>query len=130
MSDVLIDSSAWIDFLRGDAKAVEKVDLLLADGRAAMTGPIYAEVVSGAQSRAVFDRLALLFKSLDLLVAPEGAWEQVAEARFALARQGIQVHLVDLFIAVTALHNRHSLLTRDRDFEVIARVIPVELDCF
>lgn len=130
MSEVLIDSSAWIDFLRGDAAAVKKVDPLLADGRAAISGPIYAEVVSGAQTRAVFDRLSLLFRSLNSLAPPALAWQQVAEARFALARQGTQVHLVDLLIAVTALHGGHSLLTRDRDFSIISKVIPVEVDVF
>ena len=130
MSDVLVDSSSWIDFFRGEPRAVKKVDPLLADGRAAITGPIYAEVVSGAQSRAVFDRLSLLFRSLTLLPIPALGWEQVAEARFALARQGTQLHLVDLLIAVTALNSGHSLLTRDRDFAIISKVVPVEVDLF
>ena len=130
MSDVLVDSLAWIDFLRGDAAAVKRVDPLLADGRAAITGPVYAELVSGAQTRAVFDRLASMLRSLNLLNPPAHAWEQVAEARFALARQGAQLHLVDLLIAVTALHAGHTLLTRDRDFTVISRVIPVEVEIF
>lgn len=125
-----MDSSAWIDFLRGDAAAVRRVDPLLADGRAATTGPIYAELLSGAQSRPVFHQLALLLRSLDMLAPPAAAWQQVAEARFALARQGSQIHLVDLLIAVTALQAGHSLLTRDRDFAVIARVVPVEVDVF
>ena len=56
MSDILIDSSAWIDFFRGDSAAVARVDALLADGRAAICGPIFAEVVSGAQQRQLFDR--------------------------------------------------------------------------
>jgi predicted nucleic acid-binding protein len=47
-----------------------------------------------------------------------------------LARQGAQLHLVDLLIAVTALHASHTLLTRDRDFSAIARVIPVEVELF
>jgi predicted nucleic acid-binding protein len=130
MSDVLVDSSVWIDFLRGNAAAIKRVDPLLADGRAAIIGPVYAEVVSGAPDRPAFDRLATLFRSLDWLVPPAAVWEQIAEVRFALARQGTQAHLVDLLIAATALHARHSLLTRDGDFSLIARVLPVEVEVF
>ena len=127
---MLVDSSAWIDFLRGDKKAIERVDPLLADGRAGTTGPIYAEVISEAKERPGFERLGRLFRSLPWLVPPASAWEQVAGVRFTLARQGVQAHLVDLLIAVTALEAGHSVLTRDRDFEVIARVLPVEVVVF
>jgi predicted nucleic acid-binding protein len=48
MSDVLVDSSVWIDFFRGDAQAVKRLDPLLADGRVAVPGTIYAEVVSAS----------------------------------------------------------------------------------
>ena len=130
MSDVLVDSSVWIDFLRGDAAAVQRVDPLLAERRAAVSGPVYAEVVSGAPNRPAFDQLATLFHSVAWLVPPLAAWEEIAEARFALARHGAQTHLIDLLIAVTALHSRHSLLTRDKDFRQIARIVPVEIEIF
>jgi predicted nucleic acid-binding protein len=130
MSDVLVDSSVWVDFLRGDLASVKRVDPLLADGRAAITGPIYAEVISGARHRSVFGRLGLLLRSLDSIAPPAAVWEQVADSRFALARQGTQASLVDLLIAVTALHASHTLLTRDRDFSRIAAVLPVEVEIF
>src|SRR5207302_8498997 len=130
VSDVLVDSSVWIDYFRGEPKSLRRLDPLIAEGRAALAGPIYAEVVSGARQRSVFDRLALLLGSLDWLESPPSPWEQIAEARFNLARQGAQVHLVDLWIALTALHGRHALLTRDRDFSLIARVLPLDLDLY
>jgi len=99
-------------------------------GSAAITGPILAEVLSGAGSRAEFDRLRDLFQGLDRLADPPELWERIAEARYALARKGHQASLVDLSIALACLDGGHTLVTRDRDFRAIARVLPLELEVF
>lgn len=130
MTAVLIDSSAWVDFFRGREEAAERIDPLLEDGRAAICGPVLAEVLSGATSHAAFERLRRQLSSLLQLEAPSDLWGRVAETRFVLARQGAQVHLLDLVIAVTAVASSAGLLTRDRDFEVIDRVLPLDLDLF
>jgi predicted nucleic acid-binding protein len=130
VSGVLVDSSVWIDFFRGNAAAASRMAPLRESGWVAITGPIYAEVTSAAPHRAAIDRLAGLFRGLTWLEPPGRAWEQVAEARFALARQGVQAHVVDLLIAVTALGAGHAVLTCDRDFAAIARVLAVECEIF
>ena len=130
MSEVLVDSSAWIDFLRGRTEAVHRVDPLLADDRAATTAIIIAEVTSGARTRASFDELTTRFAALSTLPEPERAWRRVAELRFALARQGFHAHLIDLVIAITAVDASHRLLTRDSDFAIIAKAVGLELELF
>lgn len=130
MSLAVVDTSAWISFFRGDAAAIRRVDPLLAAGSVAVTGPILAEVLSGAGSRVEFDRLRDLFLGLDRLADPPELWERIAEARFALARRGHQASLVDLSIALACLDGGHTLVTRDGDFRAIARVLPLELDVF
>ena len=130
MSDTLVDTSAWVAFLRGDRSAVRRIDPLLADGRAAITGPVAAEVLSGARTRADFDLLKRLLHGLSRLPDPEALWDRVAEHRFALARRGYQASLVDLTIALAALDTGHALLTRDLDFRRIQAVVPVELEIF
>ena len=130
MSDTLVDTSAWVAFLRGDPVAVRRVDPLLAEGRAALTGPVFAEVLSGARTRADFDLLNRLLRGLDRLREPESLWERVAEHRFALARRGYQASLVDLTIAMAALDAGHTLLTRDLDFRRIQAVVAAEVEIF
>ena len=130
MSDTLVDSSAWIAFLRGEPPAVRRIDPLLARGRAATWGPIAAEVLSGAPSRKDFDVLKRVFHGLDWLTDPPALWDRVAEHRFALARRGYQASLVDLMIALSALDAGHALLTRDSDFRTIQSVIPIEVEVF
>jgi len=130
VSDVLVDSSVWIDFFRGQAPAVSRVDALLADDRVATTEMIVAEIVSGARTRADFDALREHLAALPRLTGPPDLWGCVAETRFALARQGVQAHLVGLAIAITAAGAGHRLLTRDRDFVPIARATSLDLDRF
>lgn len=130
MNLAVVDTSAWISFFRGDAAATRRIDPLLADGSAAVTGPILAEVLSGAVSRTEFERLRASFGGLERLVDPPELWDRVAEARYALARRGHQAALIDLSIAITCHDGGDTLLTRDRDFRSIARVIPIELQVF
>jgi predicted nucleic acid-binding protein len=130
VSDVLVDSSAWIDFFRGAQEAVTRIDPLLADDRAATTAIIAAEVVSGARTRAVFEDLSDHFGALPATPLPEDLWQRVGETRFGLARRGLRCHLVDLAIAHAAAYAHQRLLTRDRDFEEIAAALGVELELF
>ena len=78
----------------------------------------------------MFDRLARVLRSQPSLETPPLGWERVAEIRFSLARQGLQANLVDLVIALTALHAGHSLLARDRDFQFIGRAVMIEVQIF
>jgi predicted nucleic acid-binding protein len=130
VTDVLVDTSVWIDFFRGDSRAITRLDPLLQDDRAAVSGPIVAEVTSGARTPAVFQELRARLGSLVTLEAPNDVWDRVAAARFSLARRGTQAHLVDLLIALTASHTGHALLTRDRDFTAIAEVVPLDVELF
>ncbi len=128
MSDLLVDSSVWIDFFRGVRDVVRRVDAALERDRVAVCGPVVAEVLSGTRTRADFARVKAAFEGLDLLPDPSDPWPRVAETRFALARRGAQVALVDVLIALTTAEAGHVLLTRDSDFRRIATVVPVELE--
>ena len=130
MSEWLIETSAWVAFFRGDAAAVARVDPLLAEGRAVVAGPVYAELLSGASSRDVQARLQAHLKGIPWLPEPAGLWERAAEARFTLARQGYQSSLVDVLIALFAFDAGSSLLTRDRDYKSISVVLPLNVAIF
>jgi predicted nucleic acid-binding protein len=95
-----------------------------------VTGPIVAEVLSGAPTRAEFDHLRDLFQGLERLADPPDLWDRIAETRYSLARRGHQASLVDLAIAITCYEARDRLVTRDRDFRDIAKVVPVEIEFF
>lgn len=95
-------------------------------GRVAICGPVYAELLSGSKTRALFKKLRSLLSALEWLSEPDDPWERGAEVRFGLARDGFQASLVDVMIALTALDSAHSVLTRDTDFDHISRILPLE----
>ena len=130
MKRSLVDTSAWVDFLRGDRAAMARVGGLLDEGGALICGPIAAEMLSGARTSAEYGILKDLAEGLDWVVEPEAVWSRVADYRFALARGGFRAGLVDLVIATTALDSGLALLTRDRGFQRIRTVVPIELDLF
>jgi predicted nucleic acid-binding protein len=130
VSLVLVDSSAWVAFFRGDARAVSRIDPLLAEGMAAINGIVYAEFVSGARTNRDFELLKDLLKGLEWLQEPADLRERLAEYRFALARRGRQTALVDLMVGMSAIDSGAVLLTRDRDFSRIQTVLPLELEIF
>ena len=126
----LVDTSAWVDFLRGEPPALERVGELLDGGSAVICGPVAAELLSGAQSSSEFAMLRDLAEGLEWVADPEAVWTRVADYRFALARGGFRAGLVDLVIAVAALEAGLPLLTRDHAFARIRTVVPIELDLF
>lgn len=128
MTDVVVETSAWIDFFRGEKQAVDRIAPLVRSDRIAVTGAIIAEVTSGASTASVFHQLRKRLSALGYLADPSDLWDRVAEARFSLARRGLQAHLVDLVIAITTSAANHRLLTKDRDFEAIAQVVPLDLE--
>lgn len=130
MKPALVDSSAWVDFLRGEKASVALVGTLLGRGLAAICGPVVAEVLSGAQTSGEYAILKGLVEGLHRAPEPVDVWPRIADHRFALARGGFRVGLVDLVIAVTALDAGLRLVTRDRDFERIRTVVPIDLDLF
>ena len=130
MRRVLVDTSAWVDFLAGDRAAVSRLGELLDEGGAVICGPVEAELLSGARTSREFAALKALAEGLEAVSDPDRMWARVRDYRFALARGGFLAGLIDLVIAATAFDAGLPLLTRDRDFERIRTVVPIELDLF
>lgn len=121
---VLVDTSIWIQFFRQASSLEARVlDTLLAAGPVATCGPVRAEVVSGAKTSGEFHRLNELFGVLVTLEPPPDVWGQIAKYRFALARRGHQVSLVDLMISITAQVHGACLWTLDEDFQRIGTLV-------
>ncbi len=65
-----------------------------------------------------------LLSALTCLEPSPGVWARIGEARFILARKGVQQSLIDLWIAATAHEYGACVWTHDKDFGRIAQVIP------
>lgn len=128
---ILVDSSAWVEYLRGTGSPVhvrvrtaleEKIEL-------ASTDVVLMEILAGARDGRDRDRLRRLIYGRTLL-AVEGPsdYEQAAELYRVCRRQGETPRkLSDCLIAAVAIRNQAQVLHADADFDVIARHTPLRL---
>lgn len=120
----MIDSSAWIDFLRGAKGGQrERVRQLISSSDDVTTDPVILEVVGGGRSSA----------EVETLVGLLGHAEYVAQVPHADVFEAVELYqtcraagetiraLNDCLIAAIALRADLPVLHNDRDFDVLAR---------
>jgi hypothetical protein len=122
---ILVDSSAWIEFLRATGSPAHlRVRAALEQGVAlAGTDVVVMEILSGARDNDDRDRLRRLLYSVEFLAVDGPAdYEQAAEL-YRACRAGGETprKLTDCLIATVAIRNGATLLCDDADFAVIAR---------
>jgi predicted nucleic acid-binding protein len=125
---ILVDTSAWIEFLRGTDSAVcIRVDELLA-GDTAVCDPVRMEVLAGARDDVhLGDLRRLLARSATLNTGPPD-YESAATLYRACRRGGETARrLIDCLIGAVAIREGIPILHADRDFEVLARHSPLQL---
>lgn len=128
---ILVDSSAWIEFLRatGSPAHLRLRAALEGDAELASTDVIVMELLAGARDEDDRDRLRRLLYGLDFLAVDGPAdYESAAELyRLCRGRGETPRKLTDCLIAAVAIRNGAELLCEDADFQAIARHAPLRL---
>ena len=126
---MLVDSSVWVPFLRGDA--TPEVDILvsaLERGEPVwMAPPILQEVLQGAESPERFAKWDRVLGEMPMLIEQDPrAAARTAARLYAWCRwAGVTPRSAsDCLIAVHAITGSMPLLHRDRDFVSIAAIEP------
>jgi predicted nucleic acid-binding protein len=119
---ILIDSSAWIEFLRGtDSPVCREVDRLLAR-RIAVTDPVVMEVLAGAKDDGHLHALRGMLGRAQLLRCESGDYLSAAMLyRQCRARGATVRRLVDCLIGAVAIRHDIPVLHADADFTALAR---------
>ncbi len=126
----LVDSTVWIDFLRGaSGPAVTSLGTLIEEGQdLCICGFVLAEVLQGIRDERQYLATRTQFENLIYLDCDRSTFELAAGIFRDLRRQGITIrNSVDCLIAATAMQHRVALLESDRDFPFIARHFPIDL---
>jgi predicted nucleic acid-binding protein len=126
---LMVDSSVWIDFLRGTdtpqvkllARAIGTVPVLIGD-------LVYVEVMRGLKDQYITS----VRRRLDAFEMRALSSEQIARAAvsnyFALRAKGITVRkTIDMIIGTYCILNKLPLLHADRDFEPLAQHLGLEV---
>lgn len=119
---ILVDTSAWVEFLRGTGSpACEEVDRLL-DAEIAVTEPVLMEVLAGARDeRHLHELRGMLGRAHLLRCGPADYPGAAALYRQCRARGETVRRLIDCLIGAVAIRNDTPVLHRDEDFDVLAR---------
>jgi predicted nucleic acid-binding protein len=126
---ILIDTSAWVEFLRDtDSPVCHRVDELLSDDMA-ICDPVRMEVLAGARDEPHLHRLRRLLARATVLPTAPAHYDQAAGIYRHCRRQGETVRkLIDCLIASVAISAGVAILHRDDDFEVLARHTDLRVD--
>jgi predicted nucleic acid-binding protein len=126
---ILIDTSAWIEFLRdtGSPVCVHLDDLLAAE--MAVCDPIRMEILAGARSdEHLRDLRGLLARASTIPTEPVD-YEDAATLYRTCRRGGETVRkLIDCLIAAVAIKADIPVLHADSDFDVLARHTQLRLE--
>lgn len=126
---ILVDTSAWIEFLRDTGTPVcRRVDRLLA-ARIATCDVIRMEVLAGARDEHHLQQLrGLLARATHLPTEPVD-YENAAALYRTCRQQGETVRkLLDCLIAAVAIRADIPILHHDGDYEVLARHTALQTD--
>ena len=126
---LLVDSSVWIDYLRGyQTQARDVLRRTLRSGDLpAITEPIAMELLAGARAEDAWTRIDRLVTGLPLLaIDPTLDYRDAALIFRAARRTGRTVRrLNDCLIAAIAIRHGADLLHKDPDFDAISEVTPL-----
>ena len=125
---VLIDTSAWVEFLRDTGSSVcALVDGLL-DDEIAICDAVRMEVLAGARDELHLQALRRLLARATVLPTDSAHFEEAAALFRRCRQEGETVRrLIDCLIAALAIRAAVPVLHRDKDFDVLARHTELEV---
>jgi predicted nucleic acid-binding protein len=128
---VLADSSAWISYFRTSSRnpAADKLEKLIQlESDVWLCGPVLSEVLRGVRDDAQHRKIAAILDSFDYAEADKGTYRYAAEIYRGCRAKGFTIRsTVDCIIAAIALQHDLEVLHDDRDFDAIARFLPLRI---
>ena len=124
---IVVDTSVWIDHLRGTASdRVERLRTLMRRQPQMLIGDlILCEVLQGCRSEAEATEVEAALREFAIvpLCTPDLAVRAAANYRL-LRRRGVTVRTtIDMIIGTFCIERGHTLLHSDRDFEPMERLL-------
>ena len=126
---ILVDTSAWIEFLRDTGSPTcNRVDTVLG-GEIATCDAVRMEVLSGARNEQHLQSLRrLLARAVTIPIEPAD-YEEAAALYRRCRREGEAVRkLIDCLIAAVAVRANAAVLHKDSDFDTLARHAGLKVD--
>ncbi len=122
MKRIMVDSSVWIEYFRGNFHNTGLIEQGLRQGHVYITGPIVAELLQGVKTAGEHAALSRCIGAVSFVECAYKDWLEAGNISFNLRKKGITVPLTDIIIAVVAKKIEAAIYTRDKHFEEIPGV--------
>ncbi len=121
-SDVIIDSSVWIEFFRyGNGEICDLVDELLESNGAALCGIVEMEILQGVRKKEQ-KLISDLFSALKYYELKRIDFINAGNQLNILRKKGITIPSTDSLIGTLCQRNNLVLLTLDNHFDHLEKV--------
>lgn len=125
---VLVDTSVWVDYLKGITPLVaEKVDRILTGAEVCVPKIVLAELHQGARSEREVAAVEDFHEAFTIIDQGPDTWIKAGKLSRRLRSRGRTIHLIDCYIAVIAEENGCAVFTLDEHFGEIVKVLPLRL---
>ena len=126
---ILVDTSAWIEFLRDTGSPIcQRVDDLLAT-EIATCDVVRMEVLAGARDEQHLQQLRRLLARASTLPTEPVDYDAAAALYRTCRQRGHTVRkLIDCLIAAVAIRGNVPILHRDADFDILAQHTTLQTD--
>ena len=125
MSLLIVDTSVWIDYFRGED--YPEVDIALKEGRIYLPPLVVAEILSATLTKKQTAQVVEFLNELPICETTREHWYKVGSLRSTLKRKGISVSTPDAHIAQCCLDINGHLLSKDKVFQQIASVVGLRI---
>jgi len=105
-----------------------RLERLLDENRAAVSGIVLAELLTGIASEREQHFLEECFLGLPFLEADREIFAAAGKMGSALRKKGLTVPITDLLIAALAKTHGLTVLTLDSHFQILARPLNVQME--
>jgi predicted nucleic acid-binding protein len=119
---VIVDTSVFIEFLKGNEEYGSETTRLLEWDRVFSTGIIIAELLQGLKNLKEGKYLIELITAVNMLEITTDVWIEAGNLSLSLRRKGINLPLTDVAIAALAIEHNLQIFTLDKHFEQIPGV--------
>ena len=127
MKNILIDTSAWVEYFKGNPSVAAMVHDREAH-TAYITGLVITELIQGLKTETEKESFAASLESLPLLKISDQDWFDAGRFGAQLRSKGITVPLADLIIYTVARNNNCSICSKGTHFQTINTALGTKVE--
>jgi len=129
---ILVDTSVWIEILKDqNGHFVKAFQERIGSDSTVLTRFNQLELLQGARGQKEWTLLDDYLSTQYYLEASTNTWREAARIYFELRREGITINSpIDCCIAQIAMEYDSLILHRDKDFERVSRIRPLNQERF